>query len=120
MTYTIAPHGSHWSLSLPNGAHALFVARADAESEGQRLSERAAHPPIAWIRSSALSSGEYVIPVGSQPTACASCGASIVWARTPQGAAVPLSLATARTVGGRRVATTHFATCPDANEWSQG
>jgi hypothetical protein len=40
------------------------------------------------------------------------CGAVIVWTRTEAGKAIPLALATARTIGDQRYATTHFADCP--------
>lgn len=115
--YSIHPHGPHWLLRLPGGVESLFVARADAEAEGERLSALGAHPPVAWLRVGTLAPGEYAIPAGGQPTTCASCGAAIAWARTPAGAAVPLSLATARSVGGRRVARSHFMDCVDAKEW---
>jgi hypothetical protein len=63
--------------------------------------------------------GEYVIPAGAQPGTCKSCGASIVWAKTPQDRFIPLALGTARDVGGVRYATTHYADCPHGREWKR-
>jgi hypothetical protein len=113
--YTVEPYGPHWLLII-DGACQPFVSQVDAEHEGKRLADRAAHPPIAWTRP--VETGLYPIPTGAQPTTCASCGASIVWTRTHQGKAVPLSLATGREVRGRRVALSHFQDCPDAQDWS--
>lgn len=111
--YTVEAYGPHWLLVIGD-ARQPFVARADAENEGKRLADRVAHPPIAWIRETGL----YPIPHDAQPTTCASCGAAIVWTRTPAGKAVPLSLATGREVRRRRVAEAHFVDCPQAEEWS--
>lgn len=61
--------------------------------------------------------GEYPIPESGTPTMCRSCGASIVWTRTDYGRAIPLSLATARTCQGQRVALTHFIDCPESRAW---
>lgn len=113
--YTVTEYGPHWLLIIGD-ARQPFVARADAEREGARLIDLAAHPPIAWLRETGL----YPIPAGAQPMTCASCGAGIVWTRTHQGKPVPLSLATGREgAGGRRVAESHFRDCPHAEEWSK-
>lgn len=117
MTYTVTEHGPHWLLTI-GPAVACFVLRDDAENEGQRLVERAAHPPLAWLRGG-LPAGTYPIPHDAPPAVCASCGAAIVWTRTVQGKAVPLSLATGHEVDGRRVASAHFIDCVDAKEWSR-
>jgi len=69
--------------------------------------------------SDVLRPGEYPIPEGAKPDACGSCKAAIVWARTPDERWIPLSLDTARDCGGQRVATTHFADCPQSREWSR-
>jgi hypothetical protein len=61
--------------------------------------------------------GEYIIPDGSEPTVCRSCGAPIVWITTPTGRAMPLSLRTVRSIDGVRYATTHFADCPHGRAW---
>lgn len=66
-----------------------------------------------------LQKGEYVIPAGAEVKTCASCGAEIVWALTTGGARMPLALATARDCAGQRVALTHFADCPQSQEWSK-
>lgn len=65
----------------------------------------------------AMLPGEYEVPADATTTACRSCGATIVWKRTVSGAAMPLSLKTARTVNGQRVATVHFADCPHGQQW---
>lgn len=117
MTYTVTAHGPHWLLTI-GATVACFVSHDDAEREGRRLIERATHPPVAWLRSR-LPAGTYPIPHDAPPAVCASCGAAIVWTRTAQGKAIPLSLATGRTVGGRRVALSHFADCEQGKEWSR-
>lgn len=61
--------------------------------------------------------GEYPIPPGARQSACVSCGAPIVWARTEQGRAIPLALSTARDCAGRRVAMNHFVDCPQGRKW---
>lgn len=63
-----------------------------------------------------LQPGEYPVPEGDW-THCASCGAAIIWTRTPAGRAIPLALGTAREVTGQRVAMTHFVDCPHKDEW---
>lgn len=115
--YTITDAGKCALLTMADGRVQLFVAHDDAEREGQRLTKRAMEQPMMWVRTGAP--GTYPIPKGAQPTHCASCGFSIVWARTAAGKAIPLSLATARTICGQRVASSHFADCPDAKEWSE-
>lgn len=66
----------------------------------------------------ALRRGEYALPAG-QVEACRSCGARIVWARTPAGRAIPLSLATVQRRDGVAYALPHFVDCPNAKEWSR-
>jgi hypothetical protein len=63
-----------------------------------------------------LQPGEYVLPDG-ETTACASCGAAIIWTRTPGGRAIPLSMATKRQCGEKWMAMTHFTDCPHRREW---
>ncbi len=63
--------------------------------------------------------GEYAIPPGARPTHCKSCGATIVWARTENGKAIPLSLGTVEERGGTRYALTHFSDCPHGKEWKR-
>lgn len=61
---------------------------------------------------------EYELPPNARPAVCASCGAGMVWVRTPKGKAMPLSAATIETREGRRYALPHWIDCPDAKEWS--
>jgi hypothetical protein len=61
--------------------------------------------------------GEFEIPAGAEVVKCRSCGASIVWGRTPKGASVPINVDQVRMVAGRGYGRTHFATCPDATGW---
>lgn len=61
--------------------------------------------------------GYYPIPAGKQPMTCRSCGASVVWTKTPKGKSIPLDLAHVRGSGATREALIHFATCKHAREW---
>lgn len=63
--------------------------------------------------------GEYELPRGAQVEACRSCGAQIVWARTANDRAIPLSLATVQYRGGVAYCLSHWVDCPDAREWSR-
>lgn len=63
--------------------------------------------------------GEYPIPKLGNIESCRSCGAQIVWTRTPNDRAVPLSLATVQTRDGIKYALSHFSNCPDAKGWSK-
>ena len=114
--YTVTDANGLALLEMADGRVQLFVARADAEREGRRLARRDAEQPTMWVRTGAP--GTYPLPKGAQPTHCASCGASIVWTRTAAGKPIPLSLATARTINGQRVAQSHFVDCEHAKEWS--
>jgi hypothetical protein len=62
---------------------------------------------------------EYAIPEGAAPTTCRSCGAGMVFVKTPAGKALPLSVATIQTRDGVRWAIPHFADCKDAKKWSK-
>ena len=62
--------------------------------------------------------GEYELPPYARVARCASCNAEIVWARTAQGKAIPLSVATIEEREGKKYALTHFADCEHAKEWS--
>jgi hypothetical protein len=62
---------------------------------------------------------EYVIPADATPTTCRSCGAGMVFIRTPAGKALPLSVATIQERDGVRYALPHFADCPNSKEWSK-
>jgi ribonuclease HI len=64
-----------------------------------------------------LEPGEFVIPIDANVQECRSCGASIVWTRTPGGKPVPLSLALVEERGGARIAKTHFVDCKQGREW---
>jgi hypothetical protein len=61
--------------------------------------------------------GEYLVPATAEPGSCTSCGAMILWIRTPQDRAIPLSVATIQHRNGQRYALSHFADCPDGKEW---
>lgn len=61
--------------------------------------------------------GEYPMPQNVDAVACKSCGKPVVWTRTLNGNALPLSVATVEERGGQRFAVSHFADCPDAQEW---
>lgn len=63
--------------------------------------------------------GERVLPAGARIDRCKSCDAQIVWTRTEDGRAMPLSLATAQTRDGVCYVLPHFADCPEAKEWSR-
>lgn len=63
--------------------------------------------------------GEYELPPGSTVESCRSCGAQIVWDRTRDGKAIPLSLATVQHRFGVAYALPHFVDCPDAKDWSK-
>jgi hypothetical protein len=63
--------------------------------------------------------GEYEIKDPAQYKTCQSCGAAIVFIRTPKGAWAPLSLATVEWRDGRRYALVHFSDCPHADKWSK-
>lgn len=62
--------------------------------------------------------GEQLVPDGARVEQCASCGAAIIWCRTKKGRSMPLSAATIVWRGTQRFALSHFADCPDAQEWS--
>lgn len=62
--------------------------------------------------------GEYPMPDGARIEQCRSCSAQIVWARTPAGRAIPLSLATVQTRDGKQWLLSHFSDCPHGREWS--
>jgi ribonuclease HI len=64
-----------------------------------------------------LEPGEFLIPADANVQACRSCGASIVWTRTPNGKPVPLSLALVEERGGVRITKTHFVDCEQSREW---
>ena len=61
----------------------------------------------------------YPLPSNVPITRCKSCGQPIVWARTPRGANVPLSLITITQVGTEWVAQSHFTDCKQASGWGK-
>lgn len=61
---------------------------------------------------------EYELPAHPYVARCHSCGAGIVWVRTKNGKAMPLSAATIETRDSVRYAIVHWADCPQAREWS--
>jgi hypothetical protein len=63
--------------------------------------------------------GEYQIPSSADPGQCKSCGAPILWIRTPDGRPIPLSVATIQHRAGQRWALSHFSDCPEGKEWSK-
>lgn len=73
--------------------------------------------PAAAPAPVASADGYYPIPTGKQPMRCRSCGASVVWTKTPAGKSIPLDLGHVRGTGAQREALTHFATCPQGREW---
>lgn len=62
---------------------------------------------------------EYAIPDDATPTTCRSCGAGMVFIKTANGKALPLSVATIEIRDGVRWAIPHFADCPNSKEWSK-
>ena len=64
--------------------------------------------------------GEYAIPANPQTATCRSCGAGMIWVKTPAGKAMPLSAATIEERDGQRFALAHFVDCPQSKEWSRG
>lgn len=62
---------------------------------------------------------EYPIPPGAALDHCKSCGAEIVWARTPAGRTTPLALSTTQRRDGVTYAQSHFLDCPHAADWSK-
>jgi hypothetical protein len=50
---------------------------------------------------------------------CRSCGAGMVFIRTTNGKALPLSVATIQERNGVRYALPHFADCKDSKLWSK-
>ena len=64
-----------------------------------------------------IPAGYHEVPAGAKIEHCRSCSAQIVWAQTKLGAAIPLNVANQLTVGDKRYAKTHFATCPQSREW---
>lgn len=63
--------------------------------------------------------GEYALPAHANVETCRSCGAQIVWARTANDRAIPLSLATLQRRGGVAYCLSHFVDCKDARDWSR-
>jgi len=63
--------------------------------------------------------GEYALPQFGDIATCKSCGAQIVWTRSANDRAVPLSLATVQTRNGVKYVLSHFADCKDAKAWSK-
>jgi hypothetical protein len=59
----------------------------------------------------------YPVPNDAQMTRCRSCGAKIIWTRRLNGNAIPLSVKTIEWRGKERYACSHFADCPDAEQW---
>ena len=62
---------------------------------------------------------EYAVPEDAKLVACRSCGMPMVWARTPAGKPLPLSVATIEIRDGVRYALPHFVDCPEAKDWSR-
>jgi hypothetical protein len=63
--------------------------------------------------------GEYIVPRFAGPAVCASCGAGMVWTKTKDGKAMPLSVATIEERDGVAYALPHFVDCPQAKDWSK-
>jgi hypothetical protein len=62
---------------------------------------------------------EYIVPDSATPTTCRSCGAGMVFIKTANGKALPLSVATIQERDGQRWALAHFSDCPNSREWSK-
>ena len=77
------------------------------------------------------------VPTGCNPGRCRSCGAAVLWVRTGKNKAKPLDarpvadgnmvIENERAVhfqplihGGQLRYMTHFATCPQGEQWSKG
>ena len=63
--------------------------------------------------------GEYELPEGAYITRCASCGAGMAFVKTPNGKAMPLSLATVEARDDVKYALPHWIDCPQAKQWSK-
>jgi hypothetical protein len=81
---------------------------------------------VAWLNTPMEESeprmprpNEYAVPDDATPTTCRSCGAGMVFIKTAQGKALPLSVATIEVRDGVRYALPHFADCPNSKEWSK-
>lgn len=59
----------------------------------------------------------YQVPDDGDITTCRSCGMKIIWTRTQNGKAIPLSVDTIHQRGNERYAFAHFSDCPDAKDW---
>lgn len=62
---------------------------------------------------------EYALPSDCWTGKCRSCGAPMAFVVTPNGKAMPLSLATIEEREGVRYCLPHFVDCPDAKDWSK-
>ena len=60
---------------------------------------------------------EYELPPHVWEVKCASCGAPMAFVKTPNGKAMPLSLATIEVRDSIRYALPHWIDCPSAAEW---
>ena len=61
--------------------------------------------------------GEYPVPTNARTTKCV-CGALIIWTKTDNGSAMPLSAATVREDElGQKFALPHFTDCPNAKQF---
>lgn len=61
---------------------------------------------------------EYVLPDSVYHARCGSCGAGMAFVKTPNGKAMPLSLATAEIRDGVTYCLPHWIDCPQSREWS--
>ncbi|HEU4328798.1 MAG TPA: hypothetical protein VFS21_37010 [Roseiflexaceae bacterium] len=99
-----------------------FLSLLIVRGEERLLADAQREPLLATLRAAegwARRRGEYVLTDGAEVRACASCAAQIAWITTETGTAMPLSVGTVELRGGKRFALTHYASCPDANEWRQ-
>lgn len=97
------------------------IARLAEESAqiGRGLDEVQKARGAARATTPAARPNEYALPADATPTTCRSCGAGMVFIRTPNGKALPLSVATIQERDGVRYALPHFADCKDSKLWSK-
>lgn len=64
-----------------------------------------------------------IIPPGTAPSRCRSCGKTIYWVKTAIGRTMPVSVQADKpdhrepTTSAEGHGVSHFADCPDANRW---
>lgn len=114
------------SRALGDGLAIVLNAEAARDETIARLAEESARigrglDEVQKARASAPHArpNEYIVPADATPILCRSCGAGMVFIKTPSGKAMPLSVATIETRDGVRYALPHFADCKDSKLWSK-